>query len=49
MNVFKLIDQFLFGAADEQEGANKLDKLYFYLPMSFVIAIALYIKVGTGF
>ena len=49
MNVFKLIENFFFDAADEQDVESKLEKLYFYLPMSLVFAIALYIKVRTGF
>lgn len=48
MNILRIIDEFFFGALEEQAEASKADKLYFYLPMSLVIAFMLYLKVNLG-
>ena len=48
MKVFKIIDAFLFGETEEQSEFEQRQKLYFYLPISFGIAVSLFIKVTIG-
>ena len=45
--MLKQIDKFFFGSVEEQEGTNKLEKLYFYLPLTISAAVALYIYVNV--
>ena len=49
MNILRMIDGFFFGTLEEQEGANKREKLYFYIPGTFIIAMFLFIKIHAGF
>ena len=48
MKVFKIIDTFLFGTIEEQSEYDQSEKLYYYLPISFGIAVYLFIKVTIG-
>ena len=45
MNIFKIIDTFLFGAVEEQNEFDQREKLWFYLPVSFSVFVALLVKV----
>ena len=43
-----MIDEFFFGIVEEQEGTNKQEKLYFYIPGTFIITMFLFTKVKMG-
>ena len=44
MNILKIIDRFLFGTVEEQNELDRREKLWFYLPVSFGVSIALFVK-----
>lgn len=49
MKVLGLVDAYFFGTQEEQNGFDQREKLWYYLPISFVVAVGLFIKVTTGF
>lgn len=41
MNIFKWIDEYLFGTVEEQIEYEQCEKLWCYIPVSFTIAVVL--------